>query len=178
MENRDKGLVPLAGRPMIEHAIMRIQPQVGAIIINANRNLEEYRTYGYPVVPGGHSQGPLAGMVTCLHHCHTPWMVTIPCDVPLLPDKLVGRLYSALQLHGADVAVAADGRRLHPVFCLMSPGLADNLEEFLALGGRKIDRWLERVKTAQTDFSDVANCFHNVNTTDELARLNQVLSQR
>ncbi len=180
MESRDKGLVPLAGRPMIEHAIMRIRPQVGAIMINANRHLEEYRNYGYPVVQDSSNdfQGPLAGMAACLRHCHTPWMATIPCDVPLLPEKLIGRLHHALTLHDAEVAVATDGQRLHPVFCLISVELTDKLEAFLMLGGRKIDRWLQQVRTVQADFSDAESCFHNVNTADELAKLNQALLHR
>ena len=180
MENRDKGLVPLAKRPMIEHVIMRIQPQVGTIVINANRHLEEYRNYGYPVVPdsGDDFQGPLAGMAACLHHCRTPWMTTVPCDVPLLPDKLVGRLYHDIRSHGAEAAVASDGQRLHPVFCLMASGLVDSLEKFLALGGRKIDIWLQQIRTVQTDFSDIEDCFHNINTADELSKLDRALLQQ
>ena len=178
MENRDKGLVNLAGQPMIEHIIKRVRPQVGSIIINANRHFEEYRSYGYPVIAdsGDDFQGPLAGMAACLHHCGTRWMLTVPCDSPLLPDDLAGRLYYALRSHDADLAVVADGQRLHPVFCLLSSNLTDNLKEFLARGNRKIDAWFQYIKTVQADFSDVKECFRNINTLDEISELEQTLS--
>ena len=177
MKNQDKGLVELAGSPMIEHVIKRIKPQVGTIVINANRHLEEYQRYGCPVVadPGDDFQGPLAGMATCLHHSETRWMVTTPCDSPLLPGDLVAKLYHALQLRDADIAVATDGQRIHPVFCLLSSRLAGNLEEFIESGGRKIDTWFQRVDTVQVDFGNVDECFWNINTPAELSRLERYL---
>lgn len=173
MERRDKGLIELAGRPMVERVIERVRRQVGAIVINANRNADVYRRYGFPVIPDatGGFRGPLAGMAAALGVCTTRWVMTVPCDGPLLPDDLAARLYGAIEEHNAELAVADDGKRLHPVFCLLSRGLAGNLEDFLAGGGRKIDRWFEQVRTARADFSDEAECFGNVNTVEDLARV-------
>ena len=177
MGNHDKGLVKLAGQAIIEHVIQRVKPQVGNIIINANRHLEEYRHYGYPVVTDATDdfQGPLAGMAASLSHCDTNWMMTVPCDSPLLPSHLAEKLYRSLQMHDAELAVASDGDRLHPVFCLLSKHLITDLKEFLALGQRKIDLWFKRVNTVHTDFSDVAECFRNINTLDELNEVEQSL---
>ena len=179
MGHRDKGLVELEGRPMIEHVIERVTPQVRGIVISANRNLDEYRRYHHPVVTDATDdfRGPLAGMSAALNHCATRLMVTVPCDVPLLPLDLVARLYHALDAQSAELAVAEDGKRLHPVFCLAPRRLADNLEDFLTHGGRKIDQWFERFDVARADFSDEPECFSNVNTSVELARAALVLSQ-
>ncbi len=180
MNNRDKGLVELAGRPMIEHVIERVAPQVGGIVINANRHREEYRRYKFPIIAdaAGGFLGPLAGMAAALRHCDTRWTMTVPCDSPLLPLDLASRLYRTLETHDADIAVAHDGERLHPVFCLLSRHLADNLDDFLERGERKIDRWFERVNTVHADFSDKPDCFGNVNTADELMRVEQILSRQ
>ena len=180
MGGRDKGLVELAGRPMIEHVIERVKPQVGSVVINANRCLDEYRRYGFPLISDarGGFEGPLAGMATALRRCDVAWVMTVPCDSPLLPLDLAARLYRAAETRNAEVAVAGDGERLHPVFCLLSPRVVVDLEDFLASGQRKIDRWFERVNTARVDFSDEAECFSNVNTDDDLARIEQALKKK
>ena len=179
MGERDKGLVKLAGRPMIEHIIERVEPQVGAVTINANRHLETYRDYGYPVISDADDEfsGPLAGMAAALRHCNTPWLMTVPCDSPLLPLDLAARLYHALKTQRAELAVADDGERLHPVFCLLSRQLSHSLENFLAQGQRKIDLWFELIHTARADFSNQAERFGNINTPDELTRIEQTLTQ-
>ena len=179
MGERDKGLVPLMGRPMIEHIIERVTPQVGTVVINANRHLDEYRRYGCAVITDDNDEfrGPLAGMAAALRHCDTPWVMTVPCDSPLLPMDLAVRLHRALNTSNADLAVADDGERLHPVFCLLARHLGAGLEEFLAQGGRKIDLWFERIPVVHADFSDQSECFGNINTMDELTRLEQSLTK-
>lgn len=172
MGGRDKGLIPLAGRPFIEHVIAAIAPQTGALIISANRSLERYRAYGYPVVTDGFSgfQGPLAGICAALTETATPYAAIAPCDTPRPSKDLVRRLYRTLSENRADIAVAGDGRRLHPVFCLLKTSLHGSLHDFLDGGGRKIDRWFEQAETAVCDFSDQAETFDNLNTPEDLAR--------
>ncbi len=167
----DKGLAMLAGRPFVEHAIAALKPQVGALMISANRNLERYRAYGYPVVSDGFGgfQGPLAGICAAAAAAATPCMAVVPCDSPRLSAELVSRLYRTLARERADLAVAFDGRRLHPVFCLMKTSLHGSLRDFLGDGGRKIDLWFERVPTAFCDFSDQAETFANLNTPEQVA---------
>ena len=171
MGGADKGLVMFAGRPFVEHVIAALAPQVGVLIINANRNLERYRAYGYPVVSDGFDgfQGPLAGFCAALNAASTPYLATAPCDSPRPPAELAARLYRALSREHADLAVACDGRRLHPVFCLMKTSLHGSLHDFLSGGGRKIDRWFERVATTSCNFSDQPETFANLNTFEEVA---------
>lgn len=171
MGGADKGLALLAGRPFVEHVIAAIEPQVGALLISANRNLERYRAYGYPVVSDGFDgfQGPLAGICAALDAAATPYVAALPCDSPHPSAELVSRLYQTLARARADVAVADDGRRLHPVFCLVKTSLHQSLHDFLRGGERKIDRWFARVASVPCDFGDQAESFANLNTPQEVA---------
>ena len=169
MGGEDKGLVVLDGRPMVEHVIARLRPQVDAILISANRNQERYAALGFPVVPdllGGY-QGPLAGMASALQIAATPYVVTVPCDSPLIGEDLVGRLAAALVRDSAEVAVAHDGERTHPVFLLLKRALLPSLVAFLEAGERKIDLWFARHRVALADFRDCPEAFINVNDPDE-----------
>ncbi|WP_435102893.1 molybdenum cofactor guanylyltransferase MobA [Arhodomonas sp. AD133] len=169
MGGEDKGLIPLAGRPMIEHVLAAIRPQVGEVLINANRSWSAYEAYGHPVVADDVTDfpGPLAGMAAGLATCATPLALFLPCDGPLVPRDLVGRLYGALTANGAQGAVAHDGERLQPVHALLQRELLGSLRAFLADGGRKVAQWYETFDTTEVDFSDHRELFMNVNTPDE-----------
>jgi molybdopterin-guanine dinucleotide biosynthesis protein A len=173
MGGEDKGLVPLAGRPMVEHVLDALRPQVGTILVNANRNRERYAQYGYPVVADTLDGflGPLAGVLSALPHVTTEFVVTVPCDAPLVAPDLVRRLYSACVSQEADLAVASDGERQQPVFLLLRARLAPVLQAYLVAGGRKIDAWFEQVRVAEADFSDQPDTFVNVNDPGERERV-------
>ena len=173
MGGMDKGLVELAGRPMIEHVLDALRPQVGALWINANRNIDRYAAYGHPVVSDSLQGflGPLAGMLAALQQITTEFLVTVPCDAPLVAPDLVGRLHAACVANDADAAVATDGQRPQPVFLLLRAGTAPSLEAHLSGGGRKIDAWFARLRLAEADLSDVLDTFINVNDPDERHRL-------
>jgi molybdopterin-guanine dinucleotide biosynthesis protein A len=176
MGSIDKGLVPLAGQPMVQHVIQRLQPQVQRLLINANQNLDTYAAFGAPVWPDALPDfaGPLAGLQTGLMHCETPYLLTAPCDSPFLPADLVQRLASAMQAEDADLAVAVTGegetRQPHPVFCLAKASLLPHLTQFLQSGGRKVDRWYASLRVAEVHFEDEA-AFRNINTLAELQQM-------
>jgi molybdopterin-guanine dinucleotide biosynthesis protein A len=180
MGGQDKGLVPLAGRPMVAWVLDALRPQVDGIVINANRNLAAYGAFGYAVVEDrqGGFLGPLAGLATGLSVAPTPFVLTVPCDSPLLAGDLAARLLAACQAADAELAVAHDGGRLQPVFALYRRELADDLVGFLAEGGRKIDRWFQAHRVATVDFADRAECFLNVNDPAERASLEARLAGR
>lgn len=173
MGGEDKGLVELSGQPMVQHVIDAIRPQVGHIVINANRHHDTYSRFGCPVVADEFEGycGPLAGMASGMRTVDTPYMVTVPCDSPLVPEDLVKRLYLELAREEAEISVAHDGDRMHPVFSLMQSRLLDSMLAYLKSGERKIDRWFGRHRLAVTDFSDEPETFMNINTPEELARL-------
>ena len=178
MGGGDKGLVELSGKPLIEYALAALSPQVDAIIINANRNQARYAVYGYPVIADSRQgfQGPLAGMLSCLQEAETEFMVSVPCDSPLIPDDLVARLFRQLSDEGTEISVAHNGDRMQPVFTLMPTSLAPSMHAFLDGGGRKIDRWFERHTLAVTDFSDKPACFSNINNPADLDRMEAELN--
>lgn len=169
MGGEDKGWVVLNGRPMVEYVVERLRPQVGDILISANRNQERYATLGCRVVgdafPG--FQGPLAGMASAIEAVATPFLVTVPCDSPLIGLDLVARLAGAMVREDADIAVVHDGERAHPVFLLLKRELSSSLAAFLRTGERKIDRWFGAHRVARADFSDCPEAFINVNDPDE-----------
>jgi molybdopterin-guanine dinucleotide biosynthesis protein A len=170
----DKGLRPFRGRPMAAHVIERLRPQVGAIVINANRNPSRWEAFGLPVVPDripGFA-GPLAGLHAGMAFASTPWVITAPCDAPFLPDDLVGRMTNALLHSGSQIAVARTAARTHPVFALVARTLQPDLEAFLASGRRRIDAWYGRLHSIEVAFED-EGAFSNLNTPEELAHWEQ-----
>jgi molybdenum cofactor guanylyltransferase len=168
----DKGLQNYRGLPLAMHALLRLSPQVGQVMINANRNLGAYESFGAPVWPDAlpDFSGPLAGFLAGLDHCETPYLVTVPCDTPLFPTDLVARLSSALEAQGAEIAMARTGAQVQPVFTLMKTSLLESLVRFTEGGGRKIDRWTAQHHTVEVDFDD-ESAFANANTQDELVAL-------
>jgi molybdopterin-guanine dinucleotide biosynthesis protein A len=174
----DKGLQNHQGMPLAMHALLRLAPQVGTVLINANRNLGAYEALGVPVWPDSLPDypGPLAGFLTGLERCETQYLATVPCDSPLFPTDLVARLAGALEAQDAEIAMAAtpeDGTlRAQPVFCLLRSELVESLLRFTQSGQRKIDRWTAQHRCVEVPFDD-AQAFANANTLEELRQLQQ-----
>ncbi|MEF7617250.1 molybdenum cofactor guanylyltransferase MobA [Aquincola sp. MAHUQ-54] len=176
MGGADKGLQNHRGLPLALHALLRLSPQVGGMMVNANRNIAAYEAMGAPVWPDPlpDHPGPLAGLLAGLEHCETAYLASVPCDSPNFPPDLVERLAEALQREDADIAIAAtleDGRlQRHPVFCLLKAGLAESLREFLHEGERKVGLWMARHRAVEVLFDDAA-AFFNANTAEDLRSL-------
>ncbi len=168
----DKGLQELRGRPLTAWVVERLAPQVDELLINANQNPERYAAFGHRVVPDQIPDfaGPLAGLHAALSAATHPLVATAPCDSPFLPEDLISRLFEALTAPGADLAVARTFDQPHPVFCLCRRAVLPHLTEFLAGGGRKIDRWYATLKVIEVAFDDEADAFENINTREELGR--------
>jgi len=166
----DKGLQLLRAKPMVEHVLARLAPQVDDIVINANQNLERYGAFGHRVVSDRITgfAGPLAGLHAGLAAVRHPLAVTVPCDSPFLPLDLVSRLSASLEKN--DLAVAKTGEQPHPVFALVRKSVLPGLESFLQTGGRKIDAWYASLKYVEVRFDDEADAFRNINTREELER--------
>jgi molybdenum cofactor guanylyltransferase len=183
MGGTDKGLQNFRGVPLALHALLRLQPQVGELLVNANRNLAAYESFGAPVWPDALPDfaGPLAGFLAGLEQCQTPWLVTVPCDTPLFPPDLVRRLATAAEAQDAEIAMASgpedDGTvRTQPVFCLLRRELLESLVRFTHGGGRKIDAWTAQHRTVIVPFDQPADdprAFRNANTLAELRALEQ-----
>ena len=172
----DKGLQNHRGMPLATHALLRLAPQVGEVMVNANRNLGAYESMGVPVWPDTLADyaGPLAGFLTGLERCETAYLVTVPCDSPQFPLDLVARLAARLEADAAEIAMAATFEagvlQVQPVFCLMRAEVMESLVRFTHDGQRKIDRWTALHRCVAVEFDD-AKAFANANTLDELHRL-------
>ena len=173
MNGADKGLLPLWGKPLVCHVLERLRPQVGGVLINANRNLGEYRKLAPVVQDEGYGYvGPLAGFEAGLTHAPSEWVLFVPCDSPLVPLDLASRLCAAVQRHD-QIAVVDDGNRLHAATALLHQSLLPSLCNYLDGGDRKLQLWYERHQLVPVDFSDEAEAFFNLNTSEALALLEQ-----
>lgn len=185
----DKGLLDIAGMPMLGHVIARLRPQVGPMVINANGDPSRFAGFGLPVVPdpvGGHVgplAGVLAGMRWALAHAHAATHIaTVSTDAPFVPADLVARLSQSLTA-GAPIALAKSNGELHPVIGLWPVALADDLETALRDGVRKVLAWTDRHGTSATEYpmleigGDRVDPFFNANTPDELEQARRLLAK-
>lgn len=169
----EKGLVSLQQKPLIQHVIERLTPQVDEILINANREIAKYQTFGYSVLQDAYENfiGPLAGFSLGLLHAKHDYLLTVPCDSPLLPNDLAQRLLKALINQHADIAVASSEGNAHPVFCLCKKSASPSLATYLASGERRVSSWQKSLTYTEVDFSDCSDAFVNLNTFEDLTAL-------
>jgi molybdopterin-guanine dinucleotide biosynthesis protein A len=183
----DKGLQPWRGQPLVDHAIARLAPQVSAVMISANRNIEAYGERGCAVVADEAQdyQGPLGGILAGLRAVRTPWLAIVPCDAPLLPADLVARFCKSVAVAASEgvgpspayegaVAqrdVEGNGPRIEPVVCLLPADVADDLARYLHAGGRKVEPWLLcHARPVSFDRAEDRGAFANFNSLDDLHR--------
>ncbi len=170
MDGNDKGLVSLNSRAMIEYVIEKLAPQVDQVLINANRNLDNYNRFGHTVITdsiAGYA-GPLAGMAAAIQACESEYILSTPCDGPWVPADLAARLFTQLEKESASLSTAHDGERLQPVFTLMHRELLPSILSYLESGERRLGYWVTQQNPALTDFSDQPEVFFNVNSPAEL----------
>jgi molybdopterin-guanine dinucleotide biosynthesis protein A len=178
MGGRDKSFVLLNDRPLLQRAIVRLRPQVGSLVVNANGPPEQYAEFETPVVADtvGGFAGPLAGMLAGMGwaRANAPGaarIATAAVDTPFFPLDLVARLSAAVG--SKRIAVAMSRGRMHPVFALLPLGLADDLAAFLAAGASfKAADWLVRHDTVRVGFDEIGGVdpFFNINTPGDLAQ--------
>lgn len=175
MGGQDKGLIDFQGRPIVEILIEKLQAQSVEVAINANRNQIEYQRFCDRVISDqlADFQGPLAGFAAAMVAVDTPYILTLPCDGPLLCNDYVQRFIDCHNQTGANICVADDGDRLQPVQALIAVELIDSLRQFLTSGERKIDRWYAQHDFVRVDFSDSSELFRNINTPQDKTEMEQ-----
>jgi len=179
MNGVDKGLVLLQNKPLIQHVIGRLKSQVDEMLINANREIVYYQAFGLPVIQDEDADfiGPLAGFILGLRHAKHNYVLTVPCDSPLLPLDLAERLLSGMAASLTDIAVASSEENVHPVFCLIKKSVLPSLLAYIESGERRVSAWQKSQKYIEVDFSDCSEAFTNLNTFDDLADLELKLSK-
>jgi molybdopterin-guanine dinucleotide biosynthesis protein A len=182
MGGPDKCLIPLAGRPILTHIVERIRPQVSALALNANGDPSRFADFALSVIPDESADfaGPLAGVLAALDWAaglagdfragRFQHVLTVPGDTPFLPPDLVARLGAGLA-KGAELALAASGRRSHPVVALWPLASREDLRRAIRGEGlRKVETWASRFVAAAVEFEIGAeDPFLNINTPDDLA---------
>lgn len=169
MGGQDKGLIPYQGRPLIAHVLERLEPQVQAILINANRSHDQYAQFGHSVIADAEDGflGPLAGILAGLRAAQTELLLCVPCDSPEIGPDLAAKLASPFEQAGTRIAVASCAGRLQPVFAVLHRDLSEALDDFLRHGGRKIDEFYGAQGFEEVSFEN-PNEFRNINTHEEL----------
>jgi molybdopterin-guanine dinucleotide biosynthesis protein A len=180
MGGLDKGLMLFHGRPLVAYSIDALKAVADHVLVSANRHVDAYAELGYPVIADADDQfdGPLAGLLSAMQNAKTSYVLSVPCDCPLIRGELLGRLYTTLRAQKAEVCVAHDGERVHPVIMIVQRSLAPSLADYLAAGERKVETWLRRHRLVLADFRDHPEVFVNVNTREDLARLQDCLAQQ
>lgn len=169
----DKGLIELNGKPLIAHVIDVISPQVEELLISANRNIEQYASFSYPVIHDRQEGfcGPLAGIDAAFAATDKPYLLCVPCDSPMLPSNLLSLLYVALQAGGQAMAIATDAQRQHPVINLMRRSVHEDVRHRLKLGELKLMTWIEATGYACVDFSAQPQLLSNLNSPQDIGLL-------
>ena len=166
----DKGLIDLNGKPLIAHVIDAIAPQVDSLFINANRNIEHYESFSYPVISDRKEgfYGPLAGIDAAFAATDKPYLLCVPCDTPMLPLNLLSLLYSALQNSEQAMAIASDAQRQHPVINLMNRSVHQSVMDKLEQNDLKLMKWIESVGYTSVDFSKQPQLLKNLNSPEDI----------
>jgi molybdenum cofactor guanylyltransferase len=177
MNGEDKGLILFQSKPLIQHVISRLIPQTDEILISANREIQVYETFGYPVLQDTNNcfLGPLAGFLLGLTHAKQDYVLTVPCDSPLLPLNLAQKLFDGMTETNSDIAIANSDGITHPVFCLMKKNLLPSLQIFMSKGERKVGAWQKSQRYCEVEFSNCGNAFVNLNSINELRELELTL---
>ena len=185
MGGADKGLLPLAGRRVLDHVIDRLRTQCRPLSINANGDPSRYSEFGLPVfpdpVPG--QPGPLGGLLAALTWAKdlgSSMVLTVAADTPFFPDDLAERLSAAA---GTGICIAASpdetgNIRAHPVFGVWPVALRDQLARSLANGERRIGKWAEDQGAHRAVFASAPfDPFFNINTPEDLKEAERIAAR-
>jgi molybdopterin-guanine dinucleotide biosynthesis protein A len=175
----NKGLIPLQGKALIAHVIARLTPQVDEIFINANQSMDAYKAFNLPVLKDENADfiGPLAGFSLGLKQAKHDYLLTVPCDSPMLPLDLCQRLLAALKEKNADIAIASSQEIIHPIFSLCKKSVLPSLTQYLDQGDRRVSAWQKSLKYVNVEFSEFNDAFTNINTLEQLAALETQLGK-
>lgn len=188
MGGGDKSLLKLDERPILQHVIDRLTPQVAKVAINANGDPERFAAYGLPVIADSIAEypGPLAGVLAGLDWAYEQGasaIVTAAADTPFFPNDLVHGLVQAASGMKQPLALAAskdaDGKQWRqPTFGLWPVSLRDDLRGALQAGMRKVVMWTDQHDAREAVFDSAEfDPFFNVNRPEDLVKARALLEQ-
>jgi len=189
MGGGDKTLMPLSGKPMLQHILNRLSPQAQTIILNANGDPARFADFQRTVVPDPIDgfAGPLAGILAGLlwtraNHSEIDRVVTVAGDTPFFPETLVKELVAATDTGKPVIGLASSHHKLHPVFGIWPVALADDLLEWLINGNNgKVLAWVDRHDSVEVAFAANGNNggdpFFNINKPGDLDLAESLLKE-
>lgn len=188
---RDKALLEIGGRPMVEIAAEKLRSCCAQVSIAGNR--DDLGGFGAVVPEERVDAGPAAGIEAGLRAARQPWALFVPVDVPLVPAELL-RLWAVQVLREPRVVVGhlyACGDQ--PAFCMIRSGCAEAFTAALETGERKLARLFDRLVQSggvhrvysvrelygarYPGDEPLRNMFMNVNTPEDLAQVDGWMTQ-
>ena len=180
MGGGDKALIEIAGRSILDHALDRFRPQVGALALSANGDAARLAGFGLPVLPDAPDgpEGPLGGVLAGLAWAAAlpgvTHLATIPGDGPCPAENLVARLLEAAG--DGEPAAATGPRGIEPLHALWPLALLPELERLVAEGARGPKRALEMLGARLVAFDGPAD-FLDVDEPADLARAEGLIAR-
>jgi molybdopterin-guanine dinucleotide biosynthesis protein A len=158
----DKGLISYKNKPLIEHVIDTVSPQVDDIVISANRNFDAYQKYSNNVIndKSDSYRGPMAGIAASLPYCSHDSVLVVACDMPALPSNLVKRLAVAIQNKSISIATVD---RHHQLAMIIKKNLLESIQQRLNNNQLKLIQWVESAPYCTINFDDIPQAFINLN---------------
>jgi len=173
----DKGLLELAGQPLVQRAVNALSPYVSQVWISANQNIEQYAHYGQVLADDsslGSWQGPLVGILTALERSSDEWLMCLPVDSPFVPNHLIPTLMQAAMQHPDKKAFYVRAERVHPLCLLIHHSAAPALRAYLEAGERRVQTWLKQIDAQAVDFGTEAETqFANINSVQDWQQAQQ-----
>lgn len=168
----DKGLLVEKAhcKPLIERQIKFLKPQVNDLMISANRNINIFKAYGYPVYTDNtesNFEGPLQGVLTGLKNCKTDWLYVQPIDTPNLPVDAVAQLCQKMTTLNSQVYYLSSNERAHYLHLLIHASCYKSLELFVTRNDKRVRGYLETVGALKIDLGWREAIFKNLNRLDE-----------
>ncbi|MCB0034708.1 MAG: molybdenum cofactor guanylyltransferase [Anaerolineales bacterium] len=178
----DKGLVPLAGKLMIEHIISKVD-LLGDELILVTNDTASYAYFGLRMVsdeePGA---GALPGLKTALTAATGTYVLIVACDMPFLNRDLLKHQIDLAFDTGQDVVIPRwDGhlQTMHAIYkkesCLpaVTYALEDNQKRMISFFPSVHVHKIEPDEVAQYDPS--GRSFLNINTPEELIEAEKLI---
>ncbi|MBL4585134.1 MAG: molybdenum cofactor guanylyltransferase [Pseudomonadales bacterium] len=180
MNKQDKGLLLFKQKPLVSHLIDRFGSQLESVSISCNRNFEQYQQFGCPLIRDQEADfaGPLAGIEAGLAACTTPYLLVIPCDMPLLPKSLIEKLWQPIvdQTHSNQInseennliTVARGGQQLQVLVMILPVSCQSSIKQYLSDDRHSVHGWLKKQTVQEVVFPNEESRFININSQIEL----------
>ncbi len=171
----DKGLIEFKNKKLAEHQIEWLVKQLNAIVISANRNLDFYEQFNYPVIADHNTNfdGPLTGILNAFKQCKTDWLFILPVDVPQLPSDLLQRMLVYINENknknkSENAYFLSSDQRKHYLIALMNKRVLPDLDNFYNNNFRRVRDFWQLINAKELNINIEEKYFLNINSLNDL----------